>query len=240
MIKAPYLFAVCLLIFACQDDDDTILAPPPLPPVVDTISVHYLALGDSYTIGTSVVETERWPVQLAKEIEATTDYQLITQDIVATNGWTTSDLLRGIDLRRNELRGEYDLVSLLIGVNNQYQGGSVEQYLREFNQLLEEALAFAGGDKERIFVVSIPDYAYTPFGSSSEEISQELALFNARAKERALTVGVPFLNITPNRQQRLADPDLVATDGLHPSGKQYQRWVEEVLLEPVTGIVGNN
>ncbi|MEM9527914.1 MAG: GDSL-type esterase/lipase family protein, partial [Bacteroidota bacterium] len=193
-MKVFYLLALCLFTFACQDDDD--LMPTPTPPSVEIFPISYLALGDSYTIGTSVTADERWPAQLARKIGTTTNYQVRTQDIVAVNGWTTGDLLRGIESRRSELQRAYDLVSLLIGVNNQFQGRSLEQYLREFDQLLGEALAFAGGDKERIFVVSIPDYAYTPFGNGSEDISREVAIFNARAKERASEFGVPFLIIT--------------------------------------------
>ncbi|MEL7161347.1 MAG: GDSL-type esterase/lipase family protein, partial [Bacteroidota bacterium] len=173
------------------------------------------------------------PTQLADAL-LTDSVRTTTLDYVATNGWTTGELINGINSRRDEdLRGQYDLVSLLIGVNNQYRGLPLPNYQTEFEILLKTAIEFAGGDTSRVFVVSIPDYAFTPFGGGSQEITDDLVRFNAAANFIADDHGVPFYNITPISQEGLTDPELVATDNLHPSGKQYGRWVEEVLNTPV-------
>lgn len=214
----------------------------PGQPIENTFdSLRYLALGDSYTIGTAVAEDERWPVLLAAALEARNgtvpNTPEVDVDIVAVNGWTTRNLINGIEAGRDELLPEYDLVSLLIGVNNQYQGRSTAEYQTEFEELLNTAIAYAGGQKEKVFVVSIPDYAYTPSGEGREDISTALIQFNSIGKSIAEQYEVPFYNITPISQQGLETPTLVATDNLHPSGQQYRRWVEEVLADPVWELV---
>lgn len=190
-------------------------------------SLRYLALGDSYTIGESVLESERWPVQLA----ATLSQQgiLVGQPkIIAVTGWRTDNLRNGINIA--QLKEQYDLVSLLIGVNNQYQGKSVEEYKPEFEELLQTAIRLAGGKKENVFVVSIPDYGFTPFGKpKKEQITTALDQFNAANKKITEQVGVTYINITDISRQGLEDPELVANDGLHPSGKQYTLWVDRIL-----------
>lgn len=193
-------------------------------------NISYLALGDSYTIGTSVDMADRWPVQLAREL-VDDSITVTEQRIVATNGWTTSDLINGINTA--DLNERYDLVSLLIGVNNQYQGQPLNGYQRQFEELLQTAIGLAGGDPRKVFVVSIPDYAFTPFGGGSQTITDELLRFNAAANFIADDFGVLFLNITPISQQGLENPNLVANDNLHPSGEQYRRWVDEVIKDSV-------
>lgn len=187
----------------------------------------YLALGDSYTIGESVAESERWPVQLAKALtEKGTPVE--SPKIIAVTGWRTDNLKNGIDIA--QIKEKYDLVSLLIGVNNQYQGKSTEAYAAEFEDLLKTAIQFAGGDTSNVFVVSIPDYGFTPFGASSQEkISKELNEFNAINKRIVDTFGITYINITDISRKGLEDPELVAEDTLHPSGKQYTLWVERIL-----------
>lgn len=193
-------------------------------------TLSYLALGDSYTIGQSVAEEERYPVLLAKGLTET-GIEIHDPTIIATTGWTTADLKRGIENARIE-GNEYDLVSLLIGVNNQYQGTSAEEYKKEFRDLLLQAIDFAKGDKDRVFVISIPDYGYTPFGASrQEEISPEINLFNLMNKEVTVSLGLKYFDITPISRKGLSDPSLVAGDGLHPSGKMYQLWVDLMLVE---------
>lgn len=242
LLLVPYL----LFTFACvQTEDITPNLPVPDVPtspseqIFDQLS--FLALGDSYTIGTAVSEADRWPVQLAAALEArnsnAADAPEIDVDIVAVNGWTTSNLIAGIEASRRDLRATYDLVSLLIGVNNQYQGRSLAEYETEFADLLSTAIAFAGNDTSRVFVVSIPDYGYTPFGADRPNVSAELEQFNATAKAIATRSNVPFYNITPISQEARADSELVASDNLHPSGKQYRRWVEEVLTDPVWNLL---
>ena len=179
----------------------------------------FLALGDSYTIGESVTESERWPTQLAAKLEFS------EPRIIATTGWRTDQLKEAIEAAT--LKPEYDLVSLLIGVNNQYQGKPILVYEREFEELLQTAIKLARGKKEKVFVVSIPDYGYTPFGKPKQEkISEALDQYNAINKRIAEKFGVTYFNITGISRKGFDDPDLVATDGLHPSGKMYTQWVQ--------------
>jgi lysophospholipase L1-like esterase len=189
--------------------------------------LKFLALGDSYTIGESVAEDQRWPVQLVKELEKT-GKSFSPPRIIATTGWRTDDLKNAI--QKENLSNDYDLVSLLIGVNNQYQGKSAEAYAPEFEELLMMAIQFAGGDKSKVFVVSIPDYGFTLFGKEKQEmITKELNEFNRINKEIADKNGVQYFNITDISRKGIEDPELVAGDGLHPSGKMYAEWVNTIL-----------
>jgi lysophospholipase L1-like esterase len=191
------------------------------------MSKTYLALGDSYTIGEAVAEADRWPVRLARDL--TESGTLIAPPtIVATTGWTTDELLAGIEAQRDELLPAYDLVSLLIGVNNQYRDWPLETYRKEFTDLLDYAISKCSGGAKGVFVVSIPDYAYTPEGEGKVEISKGVADFNAAAKAICERRSVPFLNITPVSEAGLKSPELVAADKLHPSGAQYRLWVEVI------------
>lgn len=193
--------------------------------------INFLALGDSYTIGESVAENERWPVQLINRLR--NEENLTCQDprIIATTGWRTDQLKNAI-IAANLQPNQYNLISLLIGVNNQYQNKSVESYAPEFEELLSMAIALAGGDKSRVFVVSIPDYGFTPFGKANQEkISRELDAYNAVNKSIADKMGVLYFNITDISRKGLAEPALVASDGLHPSGKMYSAWVELILSD---------
>lgn len=195
-------------------------------------TLNYLALGDSYTIGESVCETCRFPEQLKNALknELSVDIKL---KIIARTGWTTNRLLEAIDAE--EPTTDFDLVTLLIGVNNQYQGKAFEIYEQEFPQLLNKAIHFAKGDKNRVIVISIPDYAYTPFGqgrSDAQKISEELDRYNAFAKLISENKGVTFVNITDITRLGLEQPVLVASDGLHPSELAYFKFVERLL--PIT------
>lgn len=188
--------------------------------------LKFLALGDSYTIGESVAVDERWPVQLAIALRKK-NINCSDPTIIATTGWRTDDLKHAIDKAR--LKPEYTFVSLLIGVNNYYQGKSAESYAPEFEELLRTAIALAGGDKSRVFVVSIPDYGYTPFGKDKQTtISAGIDAFNAVNKSIAQKLGVKYIFITDISRKGLTEPDLVAADGLHPSGKMYGAWVERM------------
>ncbi|HAA12830.1 MAG TPA: lysophospholipase [Cytophagales bacterium] len=205
--------------------------PPASENMKETIS--YLALGDSYTIGESVDVADRWPVLLGDAISAS-GYTVDTVQIIATTGWTTDELKAGIEAA--EVTGTYNLVSLLIGVNNQYRGVgrgfTLEGYKVEFEALLQQAIGFAGDNKERVFVVSIPDYGVTPFGQAGdpEKIAEELDAYNAAAKAICDQYEVVFYDITPISREAGDDPELVASDRLHPSGKMYRRWVNEVVV----------
>ena len=189
--------------------------------------MKFLALGDSYTIGESVAEDQRWPVLLVKELNAR-GKNFASPKIIATTGWRTDDLKNAI-LKENPSK-DYDMVSLLIGVNNQYQGKSVESYTPEFEDLLNMAIAFAGGDKSKVFVVSIPDYGFTPFGKEKQEkITKELNDYNRVNKKITEQKGIKYFNITDVSRKGFEDPELVANDGLHPSGKMYREWVKIIL-----------
>ncbi|MFY7911539.1 MAG: SGNH/GDSL hydrolase family protein [Emticicia sp.] len=195
-----------------------------------TNGLSYLALGDSYTIGESVAENERWPVQLSKSLTKS-GVEVGSPQIIARTGWTTDELKEKI-ISEN-ITKTYDLVSLLIGVNNQYRGRSFEQFRTEFIDLLETALKFAGNKPERVFVVSIPDWGVTPFGGKGQNktISEQIDLFNKVKKEETEKKGILYIDITPISRQALNDATLIATDALHPSGKMYQQWVEKISPE---------
>ncbi|SDM33076.1 Lysophospholipase L1 [Catalinimonas alkaloidigena] len=204
-----------------------------------TQPVRLLALGDSYTIGESVAEEARWPHQLADSLKAagvTVEYRRI----IAKTGWRTDQLRDAVAGQGLDEAG-YNLVGLLIGVNNQYQGRSVDTYAQEFRQLLDSALAYVGGRKERVFVVSIPDYAYTPFGQTRNpsKISAELDGFNAVNRQIAAEYGVTRFDITPLSREGLQRPELVAADGLHPSGVQYQEWVH-LMMETFRSVISSS
>lgn len=198
-------------------------------------TLNYLALGDSYTIGESVAENERWPVQLADRLRAS-GVDINPPKIIATTGWRTDQLKAAIEAD-DELLETYDIVSLLIGVNNQYQGRSVESFAPEFEELLQKAIELAGGNKDRVFVVSIPDYGKTPFGASkAEEIAQELDEYNQVSLEICSKYRVKYFNITSISRQDDPEGELVANDNLHPSGKQYGLWVDS-FYDEVANIV---
>ena len=191
--------------------------------------LRFLALGDSYTIGESVAADQRWPVQLGTELKK---QGVIIEDlqIIATTGWRTDDLKRAIDAAK--LVPEYNLVSLLIGVNNYYQGRSVESYSPEFEELLNIAIAMAGGNKSHVFVVSIPDYGYTPFGKEKQiEISKGIDAFNEANERISKKQGITYIQITDISRKGFEDASLVAKDGLHPSGKMYSEWVTRIMQQ---------
>ncbi len=192
--------------------------------------LKFLALGDSYTIGESVLESERWPVQLTSKLGAN-GIEIEKPTIIAKTGWTTDELQSAID-KENPVKN-YDLVSLLIGVNNQYRGYNIEQYESEFKQLLLQAVEFAGNNNDRIFVVSIPDYSVTPFAQNRDtaQISKEIDQYNAIAKEIANAQNIRFFNITPISRKAKNDSELIAGDGLHPSAKMYAEWVDLIALD---------
>lgn len=188
---------------------------------------HFLALGDSYTIGEAVPEEERWPVQLVTKLR-NTGISIADPHIIATTGWTTDELQAAID--QQQPSENFDLVSLLIGVNNQYRNYPSETYRKEFKSLLEQAIGFASGKRERVIVLSIPDYGVTPFGAAKdpEKIARELDEYNRIAGEITQEKGVAWFDITPGSRNALHDSALIAGDGLHPSGKMYHNWVEQI------------
>lgn len=182
-----------------------------------------LALGDSYTIGEAVDERERWPVLLFKILNEAGIVVKMPQ-IVAKTGWTTDELNQAID--DANIKETFHLVSLLIGVNNQYRGRSVENYKIEFEALLKRAINFAGNEPQNVFVLSIPDWGCTPFaeGRDRQKIAEEIDAYNLVNKQISETLGVKWFDITPSTRKSIGDLSLLAADGLHPSGKNYKEW----------------
>src|SRR5690349_12095190 len=193
-------------------------------PAENAMSIRYLALGDSYTIGESVPESERFPNQLGRLL--TSEGYPTEVTIIAKTGWTTSELWEGI--QKTNIKPPYDLVSLLIGVNNQYRGYDSNEYREEFRFLLDKSIEYAGGDVNHVFVFSIPDWGVTPFatGQNATRISDEIDLFNSINREEAEKVGAHYVDITPISREALNDKSLIAQDGLHPSASMYAQWVE--------------
>ena len=187
----------------------------------------FLALGDSYTIGEAVPENECWPMQLVEMLNAARKLFSKPQ-IIATTGWTSDELIAAI--KTENPIGPFDLVSLLIGVNNQYRGYSKEVYTNEFEGLLSQAIDFAGKITNHVVVVSIPDWGATPFAKdrNREEIAKEIDEYNTINREVSLLKGVHYVDITPGSRLSLSDYSLVTTDELHPSGKEYGKWTEEI------------
>jgi lysophospholipase L1-like esterase len=192
--------------------------------------LRYLALGDSYTIGEGVAGDSRWPMQVARALRAD-GIALDDPDIIAATGWTTDELDAAIDAAQPA--HDHALVSLLIGVNNQYRGRDVDEYRHQFAALLEHAIGFAGGRCERVLVLSIPDWGVTRYGHESGRdlaaIARELDAFNAAAHDICTARGVAFVDITPVSRDRGAAPEMLADDGLHPSAAMYSRWTQLAL-----------
>ncbi|HDS1037629.1 TPA: SGNH/GDSL hydrolase family protein [Stenotrophomonas maltophilia] len=194
------------------------------------MALSYLALGDSYTIGEAVAVAGRWPHQLAAALRAQ-GVDLADPQTIATTGWTTDELDAGIDTAAPQ--GPFDVVSLLIGVNNQYRSRPLDEYRQQFAALLERAIGFAGGDAGRVLVLSFPDWGATPFGAGSgrdlARIEIETDEFNAAAEVISTHRGVAFVDITDISRAHGGDPAMIADDGLHPSAAMYALWAARAL-----------
>lgn len=197
--------------------------------------LNYLALGDSYTIGESVLEQERWPVQLAHSVRKL-DIPLEDPRIIATTGWTTGKLLAATE--KEQLQSAWNLVSLLIGVNNQYRKHDLDVFRQEFTSLVQKAIFYARKKPEGVFVLSIPDYGVTPFsaGSDLEQISKEIDTYNSLSESICQRFGVAYYNITEISRRAATDKSLLAEDELHPSGSMYALWVEQIMPHVVKQI----
>lgn len=193
-------------------------------------ATRYLALGDSYTIGEGVPPPARWPARLVRRL-AREGFVLADPEIIAATGWTTDELDAAIHAA-SAGRG-YALVSLLIGVNDQYRGRETDAYRPAFAGLLERAIGFADGNAAHVLAVSIPDWGVTRFareqGRDRSQVGHELDLYNAAAREETVRRGAHWVDITPLSRRCGGAPDMQAADGLHPSALQYERWVEHIL-----------
>jgi lysophospholipase L1-like esterase len=203
------------------------------------VDKRYLALGDSYTIGEGVAPEQRWPVQWVTALRAH-GVRISDPKIIARTGWTTDELSAALDQAEQtaHLRDKpFDLVSLLIGVNNQYRGRSVSNYAEEFSVLLKRAIAYAGGVRTRVVVLSIPDWGATPFavsepkGRSAQKIAGEIDAYNDAAQKICLAAKVGFANITPSTRSGAVDGWRLVADGLHPNEEEYALWVQQLMRE---------
>jgi lysophospholipase L1-like esterase len=217
-----FLFIACSL-FRCNSNDDTV--------PVDPQSYSILSLGDSYTIGQSVCDTCGYPEQLKDSLIINfPERDNFSLQVIAQTGWTTTSLINNIE-SENPLN-TFDLVTLLIGVNNQYQNRPFSLYETEFPLLVNKAIELAQGDTERVVVISIPDYAFTPFGQGfafSETTSLEIDQYNSFAEDYCVQNGITFVNITDISRLGLDNPELVATDGLHLSEYAYSLFTNRLL-----------
>lgn len=224
------LIAVC-----CSCVKKTVPAPPatnpspssvePLPPDTEK---RWLALGDSYTVGQGVPSTDRYPVQAKNWLLANGITGMKDPQIIATSGWTTIQLQNAIESQKPV--GPFDIVSILIGVNDQYKLVDTGGYRTRFTVLLDECISLANNLPSHVFVLSIPDYSVTPFGKNFDvkKISKEIDEFNTINKQVAVFYNVQYLDITPSTRQAANDPSLICLDGLHPSGLEYKKWAERL------------
>ena len=195
----------------------------------DTVGVKtYLALGDSYTFGESVTENQRLPVQVSSQLNGL-GIRVSAPEIIARSGWTTGDLLDKLNTEP-PLLTNYNIVTLLIGVNNQYQGRSQEEYREQFTALVAKAIEYAGNNSTRVFVLSIPDWSVTPFAGNNNRdlVSKQIDSFNVINKQISLQKKVHYTDITDLSRLAATEPSLIAADGLHPSGDQYRMWVNRL------------
>ena len=221
-MKLFFHLLVCGYCLACNKKDTAVYVPPP----VFTAVKSWLALGDSYTIGQSVPVGDRFPNQTTSWLRQN-GISINTPDYIATTGWTTTVLMNNIQAQNP---GHYDVVSLLIGVNDEYQLHDTTGYRQRFAGLLDISVRIANGKKGNVFVLSIPDYSVTPYASGSDtaRIRREIDMFNAINREVTLAYGCPYLDITPSTRLARYDPSLIAIDGLHPSGLEYKVWADRL------------
>jgi lysophospholipase L1-like esterase len=222
------IFFMCALILtSCKSTDLS-------EPMSKTTQLSYLALGDSYTIGEGVPEKDRYPVQLADNLNDAGKVSFSNPQIIAKTGWTVDELDAGINAASTKSEG-YDLVTLLIGVNNQYRGRPVEDFEKEFEAILQRAIEFAKGKNDHVVVLSIPDWGITPFAvnrkSDQAKVSKEINEYNTAKKSICSKYDITFVDITEDYRAIGAKPEMVVEDQLHPSGSVYQRWMEKLLTE---------
>lgn len=231
MFKRLFPLVLVILLTACTavtPVPSATPAPTPTQEIVSKPTIRFLALGDSYTIGELVAERDRWPNQLAGMLEEEGLQPEVT--IIARTGWTVDELWQGI--QKDPPVGTYDLVTLLIGVNDQFRNYPIEGYREDFRFMLGKAVGYAGGDPGRVIVLSIPDWGFTPYAASgayTEPISQEIDAFNAVNREETESAGAYYVDVTTISRMALDDFELIAVDRLHPSGKMYGMWAEKIL-----------
>jgi lysophospholipase L1-like esterase len=220
--------AVCILAIvsiSCKKEKNIYMtdSTTPAAPVSTPGGLKFLALGDSYTIGQNVQVNERFPAQTVQLLK-TQGLNISEPNYIAVTGWTTINLLSAINQQKPAQ--DFNIVTLLIGVNDQYQRLDTAGYTVRFEELLNKAIHHAGNRKANVFVVSMPDYSATPFvaPSSKARVSMEIDQFNAINKRITQQYNISYTDITPSTKEAANDASLVANDGLHPSGKEYRKW----------------
>lgn len=220
---------IVLLIVACLFNMQATIKnyAPSMQSDMQQKSISYLALGDSYTIGEGVEQPGTFPWQTSSFLKQK-GWKIEDPVVIAKTGWTTGELQTAID--KAEISREFDFVSLLIGVNNQYRGYPLAEYEKEFGKLLSKAIGFAGKEPDHVFVLSIPDWGQTPFaeGRDREKIAREIDAFNAANKKITTQMGAHYIDITPETRKVNEYPDLLTGDRLHPSAKAYGQWAEKL------------
>lgn len=228
---ASIIIAIAAL-FGCKKQETVTASATVAPPTVIKVdtSKKYLALGDSYTIGQSVQADLSFPFQLTNQLR---NNKFVVADpvIIAQTGWTTTNLKRAISAAA--ITKKFDFVTLLIGVNNQFQKGDPEKYRADFIELVNTAIIYADGNRKHVFVLSIPDYSVTPFAAGYDTVSikTEINQYNAINKVESKRLAVNYLNITDISRQAKTDNSLIAADGLHPSDLMYRLWVQQLLKQ---------
>ncbi len=222
MKKILLLLIASIFILACNSSRDL--------PVTPQMDFSYLALGDSYTIGEGVGVNQSWPVQLVERLKER-GYKVASPKIVARTGWTTRNLITNIESEINVQR-DFDLVSILIGVNNQYQKRTITEFEVELREIFRKAIMHSKLQEKGVFALSIPDYGVTPFGANNADtIAFQIARFNDVVRRVAQDNNVEYYNITPISREAAVNRNLIAGDSLHPSALMYRRWVDEIIDE---------
>ena len=225
-MSSVYSFSLALFLFIAMTFST--------PNQAQTTSLSYLALGDSYTIGEGVGLEDRYPMQLVREWNKSAKIPFSVPLIIAKTGWTVDELEAGIQATPTAAEG-YDLVTLLIGVNNQYRGRSVESFAVDFEKMLQRAIAFAKGNKSRVIVISIPDWGVTPFavqkGVEPDQVAKAIDAYNRTKKEICEKQGIKFIDITDDYRMDGGLPEGVVEDQLHPSKLIYGQWTNKLLSE---------
>lgn len=223
------ILSLLVFLVSCEKGKDGYAEPiapnPPSPPPPVTINT-WLALGDSYTIGQGVQEADRYPAQTVTRLREN-GVKIDTLRYIATSGWSTQELLNAMAERKPY---NHTIVSLLIGVNDQYRGIDSGVYRKNFREALGKAIGLANGKKENVFVISIPDYSITPYSQFNDtiKIRKELEAFNSINKEETSKYGCPYLDITPSSRMGRTQPELIAADGLHFSAMEYFKWARDL------------
>lgn len=222
MKKLVLLFLFLLILTACNTPRNTTIS--------EDMDYSYLALGDSYTIGEGVPLTEAWPVQLTERLKQR-GHKVAPPKIIARTGWTTRNLITNIE-SEIDVQRRFDLVSILIGVNNQYQGKPISEFEVELEEIFRKAINHSKTREQGVFALSIPDYGVTPFGArNADTIAVQIDRYNEIVRRVAEQYNVDFYNITPISREALVNKSLIARDSLHPSGEMYSAWVDEIVDE---------